>query len=88
MNNQSLEEDIKSISAQWQNYRDFCKTKSKTGSIVRSVNKNHEVYDLVTNQLREKIRKIVNSLLEKEGASAGSEGKEEFTVNKGKKIER
>ena len=27
----------------------------------------------------EKIRKIVNSLLDKEGASAGSEGKEEFT---------
>ena len=36
----------------------------------------------------EKIRKIVNSLLEKEGTSAGSEGKEEFTVNKGKKIEQ
>lgn len=36
----------------------------------------------------EKIRKIINSLLEKEGASAGSEGKEEFTIDKGKKIEQ
>ena len=61
MSNQSLEADIKSISAQWQNYRDFCKTKSKTGAVVRSVNKNHEVYDLVTNQLREKIEKTINS---------------------------
>jgi len=36
----------------------------------------------------EDIRAIINSLLNKEGISAGSEGKEEFTVNKGKKIEQ
>tara|TARA_B100000579_G_scaffold33931_1_gene23736 strand:- start:3197 stop:4102 length:906 start_codon:yes stop_codon:yes gene_type:complete len=35
----------------------------------------------------EEIRKVINSLINKEGFAAGSEGKEEFTIKKGKKIE-
>ena len=33
------------------------------------------------------IRKIIDKLIEKEGLSAGSEGKEEFTIEKKKKLE-
>ena len=36
---------------------------------------------------QKEIRKIINKLIEKEGPTAGSEGKEEFTVKKNRKLE-
>jgi hypothetical protein len=52
---------VKEISANWQSYRNHCKSISKTGYEIKTVAKDHNVYDLVINQWRDKVTELVNS---------------------------
>ena len=40
----------KSIADKWLDYRRHCQSTSKTGYEIKTVDKNHEVYDLVINK--------------------------------------
>ena len=49
-NKLSLSDTIKKISNGWLEYRDHCKSTSKSGSSLRIVKQDHEIYDFVKTQ--------------------------------------
>ena len=55
MASQSLTEILKSISKDWINYRKASESLSKTGAKIRTVNKNHYMYDLIIHDWSNKI---------------------------------
>jgi hypothetical protein len=51
----------KSIADKWLDYRRHCQSTSKTGYEIKTVDKNHEVYDLVINKWVTSIKAKINS---------------------------
>ena len=60
MASQSLTEILKSISKDWISYRKASESLSKTGAKIRTVNKNHYMYDLIIHDWSNKISERVN----------------------------
>ena len=60
MASQSLTEILKSISKDWISYRKASESLSKTGAKIRTVNKNHYMYDLIIHEWSNKISERVN----------------------------
>jgi hypothetical protein len=55
-----LSKIIKQISKDWIDYRKHCESTSKSGSKIRIVKQDHEIYNLVLTQWPEKISKNIN----------------------------
>ena len=55
-----MNEIIKQISEEWQLYRSHCQNTSKSGYDIKTVDKNHLVYDLVINKWPDKIKSKIN----------------------------
>lgn len=51
---------LKEISKNWLEYRDHCKSISKSGASIRIVKQDHKIYDLVINQWTNLVSKNVN----------------------------
>ena len=55
-----LSEIIKNISKDWIDYRKHCESTSKSGSKIRIVKQDHDIYNLALNQWPEEISKTIN----------------------------
>lgn len=56
----SLASVINEISKNWLDYREYCKSTSKSGASIRIVKQDHKIYDLVINQWTGLVSKNVN----------------------------
>ena len=56
----SISEIVQNISKDWINYRNHCKSISKSGAEIRKVKQDHKIYDLVISDWEESVAKHVN----------------------------